>query len=188
MSATSAANSVDVANLLDGPVTGQPTVSRRAALASGLAAGAAVAGVFAGGPPARAADKADPHAGHDMGTMTDHSGHGGAPKHQALIDAALHCVNKGEVCIDHCIQLLSKGDTSLKDCIRSVSAMLPMCGALAKMAALDAPRLKAFAKVCRDVCADCETECKKHQDHHALCKACAESCAACIKECDKLGA
>ncbi|MEQ1670188.1 MAG: hypothetical protein ABL893_04955, partial [Hyphomicrobium sp.] len=43
MSATSAANSVDVANLLDGPVTGQPTVSRRAALASGLAAGAAVA-------------------------------------------------------------------------------------------------------------------------------------------------
>lgn len=164
---------------------GATDISRRATLGAGV--GAAVAATLAGGFTARAADKVDPHAGHDMGKMPGHSGHASAHKHQALIDAALHCVNKGEVCIDHCIALLSKGDTSLKDCIRSVSAMLPMCGALAKLAALDAPRLKEFARVCRDVCADCEKECKKHQDHHALCKACAESCAACIKECEKLG-
>ena len=167
-------------------------LSRRATLTVGLAAGAALAMSLTGANSVRAEDKADPHAGHDMSGM-DHSKMaagttGAVSKHQALIDSALHCVNKGDVCLDHCIALLSKGDTSIKECVRTVLAMLPMCAALAKLAALDTPRLKEFAKVCRDVCADCQKECDKHKDHHAVCKACGESCAACIKECDKLGA
>jgi Cys-rich four helix bundle protein (predicted Tat secretion target) len=123
----------------------------------------------------------------------DHAGHGehahhhqGAPRHQKLVDSALLCVNRGEVCLDHCLKLLATGDTSLKDCVRTVSAMLPMCTALARYAALEAPRLKQLAKLCIDVCSDCESECKRHQDHHAACKACAESCAACIKDCKAL--
>ncbi len=116
----------------------------------------------------------------------DHSKMGHGAKNQALIDAALACVNRGEVCLEHCMRLIADGDTSIKDCMRTVSAMLPMCTALAKMAALDARRLKDFVKVCRDVCADCEDECKKHADKHAQCKACQDSCAACIKECKAL--
>ncbi len=120
--------------------------------------------------------------GHDH---HQHAGHDGA-RHKALIDVALKCVGSGEVCLDHCYKLLGTGDTSLKDCVRTVSAMLPMCAALIRFAALDASRLKELAKLCIDVCADCETECKKHQEHHALCRACAESCAECIGACKKL--
>jgi len=137
------------------------------ALAAGLAAGLAADGAHAGG------------GGHE------HHHHHGGPRHQALIDSALKCINRGEVCIEHCMQLLGTGDTSLKDCIRSVSGMLPMCAALVRLGALDAKRLKALARVCIDVCADCEEECKKH-DKHAQCRDCAESCAECIKECKRL--
>jgi Cys-rich four helix bundle protein (predicted Tat secretion target) len=175
-------------------------VSRRSTLTAGLAAGAAFAATVAGSSRALAGDKPDPHAGMDHSQMDhsqlDHSkmdhgamDMGSAPaKHQTLIDKALHCVNTGEVCLNHCLALLSKGDTSITDCVRTVSVLLPMCATLAKLGALDADRLKEFAKVCRDVCADCEKECNKHKDHHAVCKACAESCAACVKECDKLAA
>jgi Cys-rich four helix bundle protein (predicted Tat secretion target) len=144
--------------------------TRRAALLV-LAAGAMSAS------PAMAADE---HAGHGEHAHHDHST---GPKHQKLIDAALTCVGRGEVCLDHCIQLLATGDTALKYCIRTVSAMLPMCAALSRLAALDAQRLKDVAKVCIDVCADCEKECRRHQDQHPACKACAVSCADCIQAC-----
>ena len=149
-------------------------VDRRSLLAAGLAAAGAAA-ALTGSATARA------ETGHEH-----HARHGGPAPHQAVIDAALLCVNRGDVCADHCIALMGNGDTSLVDCLRSVSAMLPMCATLAKLAALDAKRLKAFAKVCLDVCADCEVECKKHQDKHASCKACAVSCAECVKACKTL--
>lgn len=123
----------------------------------------------------------DEHAGHG-----DHAMHMAAPKHQALIDTALKCVGRGEVCVDHCLALMATGDTSLKDCLRSVQIMMPMCSALIRAAATDTPRLKEIAKVCLDICADCEKECKKHAEHHAACKACMESCADCIAECKKV--
>ena len=78
--------------------------------------------------------------------------------------------------------MLGTGDTSLKGCLRSVSEMMPMWLTLARLAALDALRLKELAKVCGDVCDDCLKECKKHADHNAACKACAETCEACNKE------
>jgi Cys-rich four helix bundle protein (predicted Tat secretion target) len=124
-------------------------------------------------------------AGSDAGS---HSGEGnttGSSKYKELIATARSCVNRGDVCVDHCIAALSSGNTELKDCLASVRAMLPMCDSLAKLAMLDAPRLKEFAKVCAAVCEDCEKECLKHEKH-VICKACAESCAACIKECKKL--
>lgn len=140
-------------------------LTRRAAL--GLAVAATVTATAA------AAGEDHEHEGHYMGP----------PKHEPLVAAALECVKRGELCSDHCLMMLGMGNTELKDCMRSVQTMLPMCQALARLAALDATRLKAFAAVCRDVCADCEEACKKHADKHALCKACMESCAACIKEC-----
>jgi Cys-rich four helix bundle protein (predicted Tat secretion target) len=128
--------------------------------------------------------KVKAQAGKALEEHEEHE-HGTAP-HQALIDAALNCVNRGEVCVNHCVTMLETGDTSLKDCLRTVSAMLPMCTALAPLAALDAKHLRDFAKVCIEVCTDCEDACKKHQDEHEICKACAQSCAECIEECKKL--
>ena len=159
------------------------TPSRRAVVTLATMTAAAAATGFA------LADDKKSDAGSDAGS-NDGEGHtmhmGGPAKHQALIDKALHCVNRGEVCVNHCIAELSTGKTGLKDCLATVSAMLPMCASLAKLAALDTPRLKEIAKVCAAVCDDCEKECRKHETHHEICKACAESCADCIKACKAL--
>lgn len=104
-------------------------------------------------------------------------------KHGALIRTAAECLGVAEVCQAHCIKLLGTGDTSMKACMGLVAATLPMCEALIRLAALDAPRLAEFSKVCIGVCADCEAECRKHADHHAECRDCADACAACIKAC-----
>jgi Cys-rich four helix bundle protein (predicted Tat secretion target) len=116
------------------------------------------------------------HAGHEGQATT------GPTKNQDLLDAALLCVNRGEACIDHCAKQLGAGDTSMKDCMDSVSTMLPMCTAVARFAAFDAPRLREVVKLCVDVCTDCEKECRKHEQHHAQCKNCADSCAAFIRD------
>ncbi|MEQ8824835.1 MAG: four-helix bundle copper-binding protein [Filomicrobium sp.] len=145
--------------------------------------------LFAAGAVATAAVMAPSAVSAESGHShhADHGGHAAhvAP-HQKLIDVALHCVNRGDVCSEHCISLLGKGDTSLKDCLLRVSEMLAACAALSRIAALDGKRLKAFAAVCADICKDCEDECRKHEKHHSACKACADSCAQCIKECKKL--
>lgn len=112
----------------------------------------------------------------------------GDPKHKTLILAASACLTAAEVCHAHCLRLLGAGDTSLKICAPLVSATIPVCEALVRLAVLDHGRLKEFAKACADVCADCETECRKHESHHAECKACAEACAVCIRECKRLTA
>ncbi len=157
-------------------------LSRRSLLATGSALLAA-AGLAASARTARAED--DPHAGH-----MDHSAHEGhgqsASQHQALVDAALDCVAKGEACVPHCVGLMEKGDNSLAECLRSVLAMMPLCTAVARLASLDAPRLKDLTKLCGEVCAECEKVCRKHAEHHAVCKACADSCAAFVKESKKL--
>lgn len=156
-----------------------PTCDRRAVLTASLAGAIGLAAMSATG--ARAAEDHEHHGDH-----AGHATHGAAPKHQALIDSALKCVGRGEVCVDHCLALMATGDTSLKDCMRSVQIMMPMCSALMRAAAFDTPRLKEIAKVCLDICADCEKECKKHAEHHAACKACMESCADCAAECKKV--
>jgi Cys-rich four helix bundle protein (predicted Tat secretion target) len=109
-------------------------------------------------------------------------------KNEALIDAAMDCLKKGDLCTDHCIELVKTGDTSIADCLASVSDMEPMCKALAKLAANQSPHLTELVAVCISVCETCEKECRKHEKKHAQCKACADSCADCIKECKKLTA
>jgi Cys-rich four helix bundle protein (predicted Tat secretion target) len=126
------------------------------------------------------------HAGHEH-HGGDHAHHAHASsKHQALIDAAQRCVASAEACVPHCVALLGKGDTSLAECLESVLEMAPVCTAVVRLAALDAGRLKELAKVCSDICADCEKVCRKHAEHHEVCKVCADSCAAFIKESKKL--
>jgi Cys-rich four helix bundle protein (predicted Tat secretion target) len=78
--------------------------------------------------------------------------------------------------------MFKAGDTSLAACAQRVAEMLPACDAVAQLATLGAPRLGEFAVACRDVCDDCEKECRKHADTHPICKACADACARFITE------
>jgi len=123
----------------------------------------------------------DEHAGH-------HEHGGGGANNQPVVDAALGCVNAGVACIDHCLVLLAGGDTSIAECAKAVQAMLPTCDTLAKLAAYQSKHLPAYAKVCAEICATCEAECRKHEAHHAQCKACADSCAKCIAACNMIAA
>jgi Cys-rich four helix bundle protein (predicted Tat secretion target) len=100
------------------------TISRRKAV---LAAGAILAAATGPGGIAAAADE---HARHGVGISGS-----GTVRYQSVTDAALSCVNRGDVCLNHCVTVLSSGDVSMKDCIRTVSAMLPMCAMMARYAA-----------------------------------------------------
>lgn len=106
--------------------------------------------------------------------------------HKDLIAATKKCGEAGDVCLRHCMHLTKLGDKSIAKCMESVRSMLPVCAALNKVATLDGKRLKELAKVCADVCSDCEDECRKHEFHHRECKACAEACAATVREVKKL--
>lgn len=140
---------------------GATVVPRRAVLAaaSGLVAAAAVTTVVPGlSVPADAAPAPAnaPHAG--------------------LVRVALECAGTGELCLQHCLSEFARGQTMLAECAARVAEMVPVCKTLASLAALESSHLKAYAKVCIDVCKACEEECRKHEAHAEICKQCADSC------------
>ena len=133
---------------------------------------ATVAGAMSGG--ALAAD-------HDH----QHGPAGMAPRNAGLIAASADCLKTGEACLAHCLYLLGNGDREMAACAQSVNELLASCTALMKLAGQDSKHVPGFAKLAAEICASCEKECRKHENHHAECKACAESCAACLKECKR---
>jgi Cys-rich four helix bundle protein (predicted Tat secretion target) len=143
---------------------------REALLGGGLLAAALTARLAA----------ADEH----VHTDEDHSHHvHGGRKHAALTDTAADCVKTGQACIDHCLDMFANGDNSTAACARSVNQLLPVCASLQQLAVQDSKYLQKFAMLARDVCRDCEQECRKH-DKHLACRDCAEACAACARQCD----
>jgi Cys-rich four helix bundle protein (predicted Tat secretion target) len=98
----------------------------------------------------------------------------------ALVRTALECAGTGELCLHHCFTEFGKGQTMLAQCASRVAEMVPVCQALASLASLESVHLKAYAKVCIDVCQACEDECRKHAKHAAICGQCADSCAKVI--------
>jgi Cys-rich four helix bundle protein (predicted Tat secretion target) len=103
-----------------------------------------------------------------------------------LAAAAADCVRVGERCLQHCLDLLAVGDQSLGECAKSVNQMLAVCRAVGPMADAGSKHLASLARVCRDVCTDCERECRKHESHHDVCKQCAEACARTVGETQKI--
>jgi Cys-rich four helix bundle protein (predicted Tat secretion target) len=104
----------------------------------------------------------------------------------ALIDAAFDCSKKGNACIFHCLHLLSSGDASMAGCASAVNDMVAVTDALAKVASHGGKHVAAVARLAIDVCKDCEAECRKHAEHHAVCKDCADSCQRTIAACQKV--
>jgi Cys-rich four helix bundle protein (predicted Tat secretion target) len=98
----------------------------------------------------------------------------------ALVRTALECAGTGELCLHHCFTEFAKGQTMLAQCAARVGEMVPVCRTLASLAALESSHLKAYAKICIDVCQACEDECRKHAAHAAICGQCADACAKVI--------
>lgn len=150
------------------------TMSRRDLLASSAALGATY-GLGLG--TVLAAEDHEDHAAHAAPAAAPAAG---------LARAATECVRVGEECVQHCLDLLAKGDTSLGECAKAVNQMLAVCNAAGPLVYAGSKHLKAFAKLCADVCGECETACRKHESHHAVCKACAEACARTVAEAKKV--
>lgn len=100
----------------------------------------------------------------------------------SLLDSAVDCNKKADLCLEHCMESLSSGSTMMADCAASVRDMKIYCEALAKAAAQKSKNLKAIAKIAEKACKDCEAQCRKHEKM-AVCRECADACAACAKEC-----
>lgn len=123
-----------------------------------------------------------------MGMNHDHMMHVGNPPNAKLQESALACVKTGQDCINHCLDSYAMGDLSMAGCARTVDQMLAVCATLAKLASVGSTHLPEMAKVAYGICQDCEKECHKHADQHAVCKACADACTACADECKKIAA
>lgn len=111
--------------------------------------------------------------------------HGGNP---ALAEAAQACLATGEACLAHCLMMLAMGDTSMGACGQSVHAMQSVMQGLAVAAAAGNKHLPALAKVALEFCRDCEAECKKHAEKHAVCKNCMDACTKTIAACQAVAA
>ncbi len=113
----------------------------------------------------------------------------GAPRaaaDTALAEAAYACLGKGQSCLAHCIAMLAAGDTMMAGCAPAVHDMHAVMSGLAAAAASGSRHLKALARVAMEFCKDCEAECRKHADMHAVCKECAEACAKTIAACQRV--
>ncbi len=89
--------------------------------------------------------------------------------------------DRGERCIAHCLVSFQEGDTELADCASKVTEMLAICGGFSYLVAANSSYNKDYAAVCKQVCEDCATECRKH-DQHYECKDCAEACEKLVKK------
>jgi Cys-rich four helix bundle protein (predicted Tat secretion target) len=114
----------------------------------------------------------------------------GAPQAKAaapsLTEAASECERKAEACLTHCLMMFASGDTSMAACAATVRETLATSHALATLAAANSKHAKELAQVCKAVCKDCETECRKHEAKMAVCKECADACAKMIAAVDKM--
>ena len=100
-----------------------------------------------------------------------------------LLNAVNQCTDKGERCIAHCLVSFQEGDLELADCAAKVHEMQAICGAFSYLLAANSGYSRAYAAVCKQVCADCEKECRKHEKH-IECKACADACTAVVEQID----
>ena len=125
------------------------------------------------------------YAGNAVAAMPghDHSKH--KAQHPDLLAAVHDCTSKGERCIAHCLVSFQEGDTELADCAAKVHEMQAVCNGFSYLVASNSGYIGDYAKVCRQVCMDCEKECLKHKEHHE-CKDCADACVACMKECERV--
>jgi Cys-rich four helix bundle protein (predicted Tat secretion target) len=156
-------------------------MNRRDVLDLGLSAGLLSIGV--------AAAAESPAAGtQDMHEMSKMHSHLAADSQYAdLIAATSRCITTGDSCLSHCLTLLGQGDKDLAACAKTVRDTIAACTALQQLAASGSSHVKALATVVSAICADCETECRKHE-RHPVCKECEKACHDCKTLCDKVAA
>ena len=121
------------------------------------------------------------YAGSAVSAMPEHDHSKHTAQQPDLLNAINQCTDKGERCIAHCLVSFQEGDLELADCAAKVHEMQAICGAYSYLLAANSGYSKAYAAVCKQVCVDCEKECRKHEKH-IECKACADACAEVVEQ------
>jgi len=121
------------------------------------------------------------YAGNAASAMPEHDHSKHTAQQPDLLNAVNQCTDKGERCIAHCLVSFQEGDLELADCAAKVHEMQAICGAYSYLLAANSEYSRAYATVCKQVCEDCETECRKHEKH-IECEACADACDAVVEQ------
>ena len=109
-------------------------------------------------------------------------------EHNDCIQACQTCANECEHCATAC---LGEADVKMMaDCIQLDRYCADLCRMAASfMARADGKFGDSIAHrlcaLCAEICDECATECRKHDNEH--CKRCAEACEACAKACREMG-
>lgn len=119
------------------------------------------------------------YSGSAVSAMPEHDHSKHSSQLPELLNATNECLDKGQRCIAHCLVSFQEGDLMLADCASKVHEMQAVCSGFSYLLAANSTYIKDYAKVCEQVCIDCEKECRKHE-HHVECKQCAEACAATV--------
>lgn len=111
----------------------------------------------------------------------------------AVRESTADCLKKGKACADHCKKEISAGDQDFGKCYSSVRAMMILCDATGKLAALKSTQIRGVLDACISSLETCRDACLEHKEHfahgmHLQCKACEESCEKCIDHCKDLKA
>ena len=76
----------------------------------------------------------------------------------------------------------------MPDCAKKVNEMMPICKAFSYQLAANSPDMTALSEVGKQVCKDCEVECRKHDDKHTECKECGDACEQVVAAIDAMSA
>ena len=111
----------------------------------------------------------------------------------AIGESTADCLKKGKACEAHCKKQIAAGDKDFEKCYSSVRAMMILCDATGKLAALKSTQIRGILDACIASLETCRDACLEHKEHfahgmHLQCKECEESCEHCIDHCKDLKA
>lgn len=98
-----------------------------------------------------------------------------------LIRELQNCEKACLYCAKEC---LNEDDVStLSACIALDWNCADFCGFTARLLIREDKRSAKIIELCQEICAECASECEKHEHDH--CKKCAEACRKCEQQCSE---
>ena len=98
-----------------------------------------------------------------------------------LIESLQHCMTTCEYCADACLD--EENLSSLVACIKLDRDCADICATTLSLFIRDSDYTRPAFELCEQICAECASECEKHDHDH--CRKCARACRECEKQCHK---
>lgn len=96
-----------------------------------------------------------------------------------LIESLEKCVTACNHCAASCLD--EENVKAMADCIKLDLDCADVCQMTLKLLVRDNTSAITIVQFCSDICAECASECEKHEHDH--CQQCAEACRNCEEKC-----